>query len=68
MTAWSMTSNPPPTTGRTTWRVLLAVALLVAASSVVLIVLEPRRTGMYFTLIGMLCLIWLSITNLRRLR
>lgn len=68
MTTSGMTSNPPPTTGRTTWSVLLSVALTLAACSVVLIVLDPGQTGSYFTLIGMLCLIWLSITNLRRLR
>lgn len=68
MTAWSMTSNPPPPTGRTTWCVLLAVAVTIAAASIVLIVLDPGKSGSYFTLIGMLCLIWLSVTNLRRLR
>ncbi|KQO47205.1 MULTISPECIES: hypothetical protein [unclassified Frigoribacterium] len=63
-----MTSNPPPTIGRTTWSVLLSVALTLAACSVVLIVLDPGQASSYFTLIGMLCLIWSSITNLRRLR
>ncbi|NRD27986.1 hypothetical protein HRF36_15415 [Frigoribacterium sp. VKM Ac-2836] len=63
-----MTSDNAPTDGRTTWRVMLVLALLIAATSVILIAIDPHQGGMYFTLIGMLCLIWVSITNLRRLK
>ncbi|WP_173211454.1 hypothetical protein [Frigoribacterium sp. VKM Ac-2836] len=47
---------------------MLVLALLIAATSVILIAIDPHQGGMYFTLIGMLCLIWVSITNLRRLK
>lgn len=47
---------------------MLVVALVIAATSVILIAVDPHQVGMYFTLIGMLCLIWVSIRNLRRLK
>ena len=62
-----MTSNNAPSAGRTTWHVLLVIALLVAGASIVLIALDPQKTPMYFTLVGMLCLVWVSVANLRRL-
>lgn len=47
---------------------MLVVALLIAATSLILIAVDPHQVGMYFTLLGMLGLIWVSITNLRRLK
>jgi len=61
-----MTSNSSPGTSRTIWRVLLVVAVLIGGAAIVLIALDPTQTGMYFTLVGMLCLIFTSLANLRR--
>ena len=61
-----MTSNGSPGTSRTIWRVLLVVAVLIGGAAIVLIALDPTQTGMYFTLVGMLCLIFTSLANLRR--
>ena len=47
---------------------MLVVALLIAATSATMIAVDPYKVGMYFTLVGMLCLIWVSITNLRRFK
>ena len=63
-----MTSDKAPRDGRTTWRVMLVVALLIAATSATMIAVDPYKVGMYFTLIGMLCMIWVSITNPRRFK
>jgi uncharacterized membrane protein YhaH (DUF805 family) len=61
-----MTSNSSPDTSRTIWWVLLVVAVLIGGAAIVLIALDPTQTGMYFTLVGMLCLIFTSLANLRR--
>jgi hypothetical protein len=61
-----MTSNSSPNTSRTIWWVLLVVAVLIGGAAIVLIALDPTQTGMYFTLVGMLCLIFTSLANLRR--
>lgn len=61
-----MTSNSPPGTSRTIWRVLLVTAVLMGGAAIVLIALDPEQTGMKFTLVGMLCLIFSSLANLRR--
>jgi hypothetical protein len=47
---------------------MLVVALLIAATSATMIAVDPYKAGMYITLTGMLCLIWVSITNLRRFK
>jgi hypothetical protein len=61
-----MTSNSSPGVSRTIWRILLIGAVLIGGAAIVLIALDPQQTGMYFTLIGMLCLICTSLINLRR--
>jgi uncharacterized membrane protein YhaH (DUF805 family) len=61
-----MTSNSSPDTSRTIWWVLLVVAVLTGGAAIVLIALDATQTGMYFTLVGMLCLIFTSLANLRR--
>jgi len=62
-------SNPEaPGPGPTFWTVLLGVAIVIAIASVVLIVLAPTALGMYGTLVGMLCLMFTCIVQLRRLR
>jgi hypothetical protein len=61
-----MTSDSSPGTSRTIWWVLLVVAVLIGGAAIVLIALDPTQTGMYFTLVGMLCLIFTSLANLRR--
>ena len=61
-----MMSSSPPGTSRTIWRVLLVAAVLIAGAAIVLIALDPQEPGMYFTLVGMLCLIFTSLASLRR--
>jgi hypothetical protein len=68
MGGWIMKSNDPPGVSRTIWRVLLIGAMLIGGAAIVLIALDPQQTGMYFTLIGMLCLIFTSLVNLRRVK
>jgi len=45
---------------------LLIVASLVAIAAVTLLVLDPSRTGMYFTLAGALITVYLNARNLKR--
>jgi hypothetical protein len=63
-----MTRKDAPAASRTKWQVLVAVATIVAAASIVLITLEPQLIGSYFTLVGMVCVIWTSVANLRRIK
>jgi len=67
---WRMASSDAPRSGpgRTFWWVLFGIAVVVAVASVVLIVLPPGSTGLWGTLIGMVCLMVVCIGNLRRLR
>ena len=45
---------------------LLIVASLVAIAAVTLLVLDPSRAGMYFTLAGALITVYLNARNLKR--
>ncbi|MFI8632153.1 hypothetical protein ACIGEP_06135 [Microbacterium sp. NPDC077663] len=65
--------NPEPDSARRKpsrafWIGLLITAVLVAFASIVLIILSPENPGMYFTLVGMICLMISCAIHLRAAR